>query len=122
VVLDSKKWHAQRPTHLVGGRLYCGGEDRHEQVEKVTGYARRVAALVEVPEEMVQPLLVVHCSPVAGGFLQARVSGWDGPVHVLGPDWLVPTLATAPGAADPRRAATLAQLVARALPPYSGGA
>jgi hypothetical protein len=120
VVLDTKRWHAQRPTTLIGGRVCCGTEDRHGQVEAVARYAARVARLTGMPAGSVWPLLVVHGSSVAGGRLEARAPAWDGPVWVLGPDWLVPTLAGAPAGRDPGRAAALAARVARVLPPYVG--
>jgi hypothetical protein len=119
VVLDTKRWHAQRPTTLAGGRVHCGAEDRHSQVEAVARYASRVAALLGMPGR-VWPLLVVHGSRIAGGRLEARAPGWDGVVHVLGPDWLVPTLASAPSVRHPRAAAELAVRVGRVLPPYAG--
>ncbi|NUR30059.1 MAG: NERD domain-containing protein [Catenulispora sp.] len=122
IVVDSKKWHAQWPTQLVRGRVYCGGEDRHDQVEAVAGYARRVARLLGVPESMVLAVVVVHGSMVADGCLTVRVAGWGSPVHVLGPDWLVPTLATAPRGPDPRAGEVLAQRVAEVFPPYLAGA
>jgi hypothetical protein len=120
VVLDTKRWHAQKPTWLVRDRVHCGAEDRHGQIEAVAGYAARVARVLGVEARAVWPLLVVHGSPVAGGVLTARASGWAGPVYVLSPPYLVPTLARAPGGRDPGRAADLAQRVARALPPYRG--
>jgi hypothetical protein len=120
VVLDTKRWHAQRPTALIGGRVCCGVEDRHGQVEAVARYAARVARLTGMPAGSVWPLLVVHGSSVAGGRLEARAPAWDGPVWVLGPDWLVPTLAGAPAGGDPGRAAGLAARVAGVLPPYVG--
>lgn len=122
VVLDTKRWHAQRPTALVGGRVCCDQEDRHGQVEAVARYAVRVAQALGMPAGAVWPLLVVHGSPVAGGRLEARASAWSGPVWVLGPDWLVPTLAAAPSGRDPRRARALAARVRQALPPYDTGA
>lgn len=118
VVLDSKAWHRGRPTTLVRGRVQCGAEDRHEQIEKVAGYAARVQVALGVPGVVVWPLLVVHGSPVAGGRLEARAAGWDGPVWVLGPDWLVPTLASAPAGRDLRRAAAVAGRVDEVLRPY----
>ena len=121
VVLDTKRWHAQRPTTLVGGRVHCGDQDRHGQVEAVARYAARVAAVLGMPGR-VWPLLVVHGSPIAGGRLEARAPDWDGVVHVLGPEWLMPTLAAAPSGKDPKRAAELAARVARVLPPYAGEA
>ncbi|MEE1812635.1 nuclease-related domain-containing protein [Streptomyces sp. BE133] len=119
VVLDSKNWHCGRTTALVGGRVCCDTEDRHEQVEKVVKYARLVEAALGLPGVAVWPLLVVHGSPVAGGQLEARVEGWDGPVYVLGPDLLVPRLAGAPKLRDPQRAALVAQRVDSVLLPYT---
>lgn len=120
VVLDSKKWHAQWETLLVGGRVHCGREDRHGQVEAVADYAAAVSTALSVPGVVVWPLLVVHTSRVRGGRLEARAPGWGGPVWVLGADWLVPTLAAAPKGVDRARADALAQHVARVLPPYLG--
>lgn len=120
IVLDSKKWHAQRETALLGGRVHCGGEDRHRQVEAVVDYAAAVSTALSVPGVVVWPLLVVHTSPVRGGRLEARAPGWDGPVWVLGADWLVPTLAAAPRGMNRERAAVLAQHIAQVLPPYLG--
>ena len=120
VVLDTKRWHAQKPTRLVGGRVHCGGEDRHGQVEAVARYAARVGAAVGMPGVVVWPLLVVHGSPIPGGQLEAQADGWDGPVWVLSPDRLVPVLAGAPGGRDRRGAAVLAGRVAAVLPPYGG--
>ncbi|MET8746364.1 nuclease-related domain-containing protein [Streptomyces sp. NPDC004728] len=119
VVLDTKAWHRGRTTALVGGRVCCGAEDRHGQVEKVAEYARLVDRALGLPGVAVWPLLVVHGSPVAGGYLETRVPGWDGPVYVLGPDRLLPTLAGAPKARDPRRAAQLAGRVDSVLLPYT---
>lgn len=118
VVLDTKRWHAQRPTWLVRGRVHCGTEDRHGQIEAVAGYAARVARVLGMEPRAVWPLLVVHGSRIAGGRLEARVSGWPGPVHVLGPEWLVPTLANAPKGRDPVRAGRLTARAAAVLPPY----
>lgn len=116
VVLDTKAWHRGRTTALVGGRVRCGGEDRHEQVEKVAGYAGRVAVLMGLPGRAVRPLMVVHGSPVAGGYLDAVTAG--GQVLVLGPNYLVPTLSAAPKARDSRAAAALAGRVDQVLLPY----
>jgi hypothetical protein len=122
VVLDTKRWHAQRSTCLVRGRVHCGTEDRHGQVEAVARYAVRVAQEVGLDARSVWPLLVVHGSPVTGGRLEARASAWQGPVWVLNPGWLVPTLAAAPAGRDPGRAAALAARVTQVLPPYGQGA
>lgn len=118
VVADTKRWHAQRETVLRGGRVHCGGEDRHGEVEKVARYAATVGRLLGLPAGAVWPVLVVHGSPIAGGVLDARVSGWAGPVWVLGPDRLVPALAAAPSGWSWRRTAGLRRRVAAALPPY----
>ncbi|MCX4885922.1 nuclease-related domain-containing protein [Streptomyces sp. NBC_00847] len=123
VVLDVKAWDRHRITTLVQGRVCCGMEDRHEQVEKVAGYASRVARLVGMPADRVWPLLVVHGSRVAApgfeaGRLEVRAPKWAGPVHVLGPEWLVPTLARAGSGRDAGRAEELARRVAGVLPPY----
>ncbi|MEU9849327.1 nuclease-related domain-containing protein [Streptomyces sp. NPDC047985] len=115
VVLDTKNWHRGRPTALVGGRVCCGAEDRHDQVVKVAGYAQAVGKAL--PGVLVLPLLVVHGSPVAGGGFEAPVPG--GAVWVLGTDLLVPRLVGAVRAAPDRRAA--AALVSRVdgvLSPY----
>jgi hypothetical protein len=121
VVLDTKTWHRGRPTALIRGRVCCGLEDRHAQIEKVAGYASRVQAALAMPGVVVWPLLVVHGSPIQGGRLEAQAPGWTGPVHVLGPEWLVPTLAGAPQGRDPRAAAALVRRVDQVLPPYHEG-
>lgn len=118
VVLDTKAWHRGRPTRLVGGRVCCGFEDRHGEVEKVARYAASVGRLLGMPAGAVWPVLVVHGSPIPGGVLEARVSGWAGPVWVLGPDRLVPALAAAPSGWSLRRASVLRRRVAGVLPPY----
>jgi hypothetical protein len=118
IVLDSKKWHAQGPTHRIRGRVHCGTDDRHEQVEKVAGYASVVAQVLGLPAGAVMPFLVVHGSPVAGGWLDARVPGWERSVRVLAADQLVPSLMRMPGGRDPVRATGLAARVVAALPPY----
>jgi hypothetical protein len=125
VVLDTKRWHAQRPTTLVGGKVHCGQQDRHGQIEAVASYAKRAARALGVPAEMVWPLLVVHGSRVSApglpaGRLEARADDWSGVVHVLNPEYLVPTLANAPVGGDRRAAAALAAHVAAVLPPYRG--
>lgn len=116
VVLDTKNWHRGRPTTLTSGRVHCGTQDRHDQIEAVAKYAQAVGkALSGV---LVLPLLVVHGSPVAGGGFEAPVPG--GAVWVLGTELLVPRLAGAVrGARDPRRAAQLAQRVDSVLRPYT---
>lgn len=121
VVLDTKAWRRNWVTRLVRGRVYCGDEDRHGQVEKVAGYAVRISRALGLTGVKVLPLLVVHGSPVDGGHLDVRVSGVVDPVYVLGPDWLVPTLATAPKVRDPQRAAAVTARVDAVLRPYVEG-
>ncbi|WP_406263496.1 NERD domain-containing protein (plasmid) [Streptomyces chartreusis] len=123
VVLDTKAWHRGRdwPTLLLRGRVHCGTQDRHDQVVKVAGYAAAVQRALGLPGVTVWPLLVVHGSRIQGGRLEARVSGWDGVVHVLGPDWLVPTLLAAPKVRDPRRADAVLARVDSVLRPYGEG-
>ncbi|WP_228981397.1 nuclease-related domain-containing protein [Streptomyces sp. DH12] len=118
VVVDTKQWHRSRPTTLVRGRVHCGEQDRHGQVEAVARYAARAADAVGLPRTAVWPLLVVHGSPIPGGRLEAQAAAWDGVVHVLGPEWLVPTLRAAPRRRDPARAADLVRRVDRVLLPY----
>lgn len=120
VVLDSKRWHARWPTHVRGVRVWCGNEDRHEKIEAVARYAARLQAALGMPGVVVWPLLVVHASPIEGGRLEVRAAAWPGVVHVLGPDWLVPTLASAPGGIDPGRAAVLVARLGQVLSPAAG--
>lgn len=120
VVLDTKAWRRSWTTRLVAGRVYCGGEDRHGEVEKTARYAVTVGRLLGLSAGAVWPVLVVHGSAVAGGVLQARVEGWTGPVWVLGAEQLVPTLVAAPRARDRRRAVLLARHAAETFPPYRG--
>jgi hypothetical protein len=125
VVVDTKNWHRGRTTSLVRGRVHCGIEgrhsrvDRHEQVQKLAGYARLVAQALALPASAVHSLLVVHGSPVQGGFLEVPVRG--GTVFVLGPDRVVPVLEASPTGRDVRRAAALALWVDRVLVPYQEG-
>jgi hypothetical protein len=119
VVLDTKRWHRAYPTQLVGGRVCCGTQDRHGQVEAVVRYAARVAKVLGLPAGSVWPLLVVHGSPVAGGYLSVPVAGCAVPVYVLGAEMLLPTLAAAPRGADRRRAAAVAARVDQVLRPYA---
>lgn len=118
VVLDTKRWRRNWPTTLKGGRVHCGPEDRHGQIQKAADHAAEVRDYLGVPGLAVWPLLVVHGSPVAGGRLEARVAGWDGPVWVLGPELLVPTLLAAPAGRDAVRAAGVAARVDEVLRPY----
>ncbi|MFD8777571.1 nuclease-related domain-containing protein [Streptomyces sp. NPDC059916] len=121
VVLDTKAWYLGE-TRLVRGRVHCGPEDRHEQVVKVAGYARRVQEALAVPGVEVLPLLVVHGRPPADGHLDVRVPGFEEPVYVLDPNWLEPTLEASgrKAPADPKRAAALVRRVDQVLPRYVG--
>ncbi|MFD5899107.1 nuclease-related domain-containing protein [Streptomyces sp. NPDC060366] len=116
VVLDTKAWRKSWTTFLVNGRVHCGSEDRHKQIEKVAGYAHTVAAALGLPEAHVRPLVVVHGSPVAGGHLEAPTP--HGPVYVLSPGLLVSSLAAAPGLPDRVRAGLLAAHVGSVITPY----
>ncbi|WP_329380435.1 nuclease-related domain-containing protein [Streptomyces sp. NBC_01716] len=118
VVLDTKAWRRTWTTGLVYGRVHCGPDDRHSQIEKVASYAQAVAAVAGLHPAVVRPLIVVHGSPVAGGFLEAMTP--HGPVHVLSPGFLVPTLLKAPGVPDAWRARALAEQVERVLAPFAG--
>jgi hypothetical protein len=64
VAADTKRWHKGWETTLHGGRLHCGREDRHEEVEKVVRAAGRLERALHVPGVRVWPLLVVHGSRV----------------------------------------------------------
>lgn len=129
VALDTKRWHAGRETTLIRGRVHCGREDRHGQIEAVARYAARLQQALNLPGVVVWPLLVVHGSrisspPFPAGRLEApvQVKGrggavvWSGVVHVLGPEYLVPTPASAPREAHPARAGALVRHVDRVLP------
>lgn len=116
VVLDSKVWHRGRDTTLVRGRVHCGTQDRHQQVEKVATYARRVADAVNIPQPAVRPLLIVHGSPIPGGYLEAATP--DGPVYVLSPAYLIPTLSSGVREPDVWRSGGLADRVFSVLTPY----
>ena len=101
------------------------GEDRHGQIEAVARYADQLHKALGMPGVTVLPLLVVHGSRVRGGHLEAVLAG-GGMVRVLGPEYLVPTLAVDPRtrmlrARDPQRAAMLARQVDAVLRPYGQG-
>lgn len=129
VVLDSKKWRRswqgrQCVTTLVRGRVYCGEQDRHEQIVKFAGYVSGTAAVLGVPAGMLMPVIVVHGSPVAGGRLDVAVPEWERTVHVLAGGRLVDVLAGMPGGRGPVQpaAAALADRVRRTLPQYGSAA
>jgi hypothetical protein len=117
IVLDSKKWHAGWETSVIRGRLHCDTQDRHEEAEKIAGYASAVAAQLGVPAAAVVPLLVIHGSRVEScGEVDVRVPGWERMVRVVAADRLLPTLLRMPGGRDPVRAAALARRVRERLP------
>lgn len=116
VVLDTKAWRKSWSTTLVRGRVHCGRDDRHDQIEKVAGYAHAVAGALGLPTAHVRPLVVVHGSPVASGFLEAVTP--HGPVYVLSPGLLVSSLAAAPGLPDRARAGLLADHVGSVITRY----
>jgi hypothetical protein len=125
VAVDTKNWRQNWPTTLQAGRVYCGPEDRHDQVDQVAKAAARLERALAVPGVRVWPLLVVHGSPIVQppplpqGRLEAHAKDWDGVVHVLGPEWLVPTLlASVKSGPDPGRAHALARHVVRVLPEH----
>ncbi|MGW0014735.1 nuclease-related domain-containing protein [Streptomyces tendae] len=129
IVLDSKKWRRSyqgRPclTTLVRGRVYCGEQDRHEQIVRFAGYVSGTAAALGVPAGMLMPVIVVHGSPVAGGRLDVAVPEWERTVHVLTADWLVDVLAGMPGGRGPVQpaATALAARVRQTLPQYGSAA
>lgn len=121
VVLDTKRWHAgwDWDTELKGGRVHCGLEDRHDQIEAVARYAGRVHKVLGMPGVAVWPLLVIHGSRIRGGHLAAPVAG-GGVVHVLSVERLVPELVKAARGMDPVAAGVLARRVTAALPPHRG--
>jgi len=114
VALDTKRWHAQREATLIRGRVHCGSEDRHDQVEKVARYAATVAGQLRVPVDAVVPLLVVHGSRIPGKFLAAPVPRRVTPVYVLQPTWLLSTLRGAAAKAGPPNPTAALQLACRA--------
>jgi hypothetical protein len=117
VVLDTKRWHFQQDIELKDGRVHCGLEDRHDQIEAVARYAARVDRVLGMPGVAVWPLLVIHGSRIRGGYLPAPVAG-GGVVHVLSVERLVPELVKAARGMDPAAAGVLARRVTAVLPPH----
>lgn len=127
LAVDTKRWRQSWETTLRAGRVHCGLEDRQGQVEKAARAAARLEAALAVPGVRVWPLLVVHGSrivqppPAPQGRLEARAEAWGGIVHVLGPDWLVPTLlASVRGGGDSERAVRLAHRLDAVVPRRPG--
>lgn len=94
VVADTKRWHAGWETAVVGGRLWCGVEDRTGEAEKAARYAVLVGEALGLPDVVVWPLLVVQGSTVRGGHAEVVTSA--GVVQVVAADQAVRVLAGAP--------------------------
>lgn len=116
VVADTKCWNAGRSTAVVGGRLCCGGEDRHGEAEKVARYALLVGQALQTPGLAVWPLLVVHGSPVSGGHFQVATEA--GMVQVVAAGELLGLLRKAPAGWSWGRARRVAARVNQVLIPY----
>lgn len=119
IVLDTKGWNSRWATQLKNGRVYCGNEDRHDQIEAVGRYADRVAERLSMPGLKMWPMVVVHGSWVRGGRLVVPVKGGR-TVFVLSGERLVPELLAASNAINSKAANALAARVAAVLPPYPG--
>lgn len=116
VVADTKRWPVGWDTVEVGGRLYCGREDRHGEAEKVARYAVLVGEALRLPEVAVWPLLIVHGSRVPGGHVQV-VTG-HGVVQVVAAGEVRRVLRAAPAGWSWGRARRLARRVDEVLAPY----
>lgn len=116
VVADTKRWHAGRPTAVVGGRLCCGAEDRHGEAEKAARYAQLVGEAFQMPGVVVWPLLIVHGSSVPGGHVQ--VATVAGVVQVVAAGEALRVLRSAPASWSWGRARRLARRVDEVLRPY----
>jgi hypothetical protein len=116
VVVDTKRWHAERVTHAPGGRLFCGVEDRHGEAEKVAQYAARVREALQLPEVAVWPLLAVHGSAVAAGHFQVATEA--GMVQVVAAGELLRVLRAAPAGWSWGRCRRVAARVDAVLAPY----
>lgn len=116
VVADTKRWPVGWDTVAVGGRLYCGREDRHGEAEKVASYAQLVGQALQMPGVVVWPLLIVHGARVPGGHVQV-VTG-HGVVQVVAVDQVLRVLRSAPAGWSWGRARRLARRVDEVLVPY----
>ncbi|MGV2914667.1 nuclease-related domain-containing protein [Streptomyces alfalfae] len=116
VVADTKRWHAGRATAVVGGRLCCGTEDRHEEAEKAARYAALIGRALGMPGVAVWPLLIVHGSQVRDGHVQV----WTvhGMVQVVAADRVLGVLRGAPQGWSWRRSRRVAARVDEVLTPY----
>ncbi|WP_042174657.1 nuclease-related domain-containing protein [Streptomyces sp. NBRC 110035] len=117
VVGDTKRWHAGRATHAVGGRLFCEAEDRHGEAEKAAGYARLLQDALGLPGVVVWPVLIVHGSPVAAGGHVQVVAG-AGVVQVVAADRVRGLLRGASSGWSWSRARRVAARVDEVLRPY----
>jgi hypothetical protein len=116
VVVDTKRWHAERVTYADGGRLFCGREDRHEEAEKVARYAGLVREALRLPEVAVWPLLAVHASTVRAGHFQVETAA--GTVQVVTAGELLRVLRAAPAGWSWGRARSVVARVDAVLLPY----
>lgn len=107
-VVDSKLWSAKWPVHAQGGRLMHGSVSRAKSVRSLLFETDLVAKALGCP---VQPLMVVHNAPVAGGRFKVEE------VPVLPAHMLVQALVLNDGARD-SGARLLAERAERVLPPY----
>lgn len=119
VVADTKRWHAGWPTAEVGGRLYCGREDRHGEAEKAARYAALVGEALRMPDVAVWPVLVIHGSHVPGDHVQVATA--DGMVQVMAADQVRRVLRAAPQGWSWGRARLVAVRVDEVLRPYREG-
>lgn len=118
IVLDTKRWHRGRTTRIIHGRVRCGADDRHRQVEAVARYATQVAQALGLSPHRIRPLLVVHGSRIEGGQLTVRACGGN-MVEVIGANRLVAVLRRTDKGHTPKRAAhALANRVDCTLLPY----
>ena len=116
VVADTKRWPVGWDSVAVGGRLYCGREDRHGEAEKVARYAQLVDQALGMPGVVVRPLLIVHGARVPGGHVQV-VTG-HGVVQVVAAEQVLRVLRAAPAGWSWGRARRLARRVDEVLSPY----
>lgn len=116
VVADTKRWHAGRATGEVGGRLFCGSEDRHGEAEKVARYAVLVGRALGMPGVAVWPVLIIHASAVPGGHVQVATP--DGMVQVMAAGEVRRVLRSAPRGWSWGRARRVVRRVDQVLRPY----
>lgn len=120
VVADTKRWNAGQATAGVGGRLFCGTQDRHGEAEKVARYAALVGEALGMPVA-VWPVLVIHASPVPvpGGHFQVVTA--HGVVQVVAADQVRRVLRSGPQGWSWGRAKRVAARVDVVLRPYREG-